>query len=309
MGRIAVLWAECGQARLSLRLFGWHSSGMKNTFPKTDQDATRQGDRIAFIAVSVFTLLSWVVLSVSDVTDARRINPDASWQEFWVLQFTSHLAVLIAVLVMPIMLRRYPVSLENWLRRLPIYLAGFFLFGVVHISLMMAFREVSFPIVLGRGYNDSLTDMSRWIYELSKDAYTYLLILSVFISARHIEGLQLEMRASRDEAKETGRLTLKSGGRIVFLDAAEVVWAKAAQNYVEIHTGTGAHLVRMTLSNLETLLHEAGAGHIRTHRSHIVKHEHIREIIPTGDGDANLRLTSGREIPVSRKYRQSVEAI
>ncbi len=40
------------------------------------------------------------------------------------------------------------------------------------------------------------------------------------------------------------RLVIKSGGRIFFLDVAELDWIESADNYVRLHTGCQSHLLR-----------------------------------------------------------------
>ena len=59
-----------------------------------------------------------------------------------------------------------------------------------------------------------------------------------------------------------------TGGRMVFLNAEEILYAKSGGNYVEVFTDSTMHLARMTMSSLENLLDETG-GHIRVHRSYI----------------------------------------
>ncbi|MEO1105411.1 MAG: LytTR family DNA-binding domain-containing protein, partial [Pseudomonadota bacterium] len=60
---------------------------------------------------------------------------------------------------------------------------------------------------------------------------------------------------------------------------------------------------RTTLGALEQLLAAAGSPHMRVHRSYIVNLDAIREIVPTSAGDVTVRLSSGAEIPGSRRHR------
>ncbi|MEP1230987.1 MAG: LytTR family DNA-binding domain-containing protein [Litorimonas sp.] len=265
--------------------------------------ADKRADRIAYSFVAVFTLLSWVVLSNTEQLENVKSGNLVIGMEPWLSQGTSHLAILLTILIIPFMLSRWPITLENWKRMVPVYTCGFVIFGAIHIILMDVFRTVSFPHLLGRPYYENLFDIKLWIYELSKDAYTYLLVLSVFVTGRHIEQLQLEAKQARNDAKNTGRITLKSGGRIVFLQADEIIWVEAAANYLDIHTDTGHHLVRMTLTMLERLLAEADSTHIRIHRSYLVKREVVQEIRPIGNGRTIAKLKNGQSLSVSRKYR------
>ena len=92
---------------------------------------------------------------------------------------------------------------------------------------------------------------------------------------------------------------------MLFLDAEEILYAKAAGNYVEVFTENTMHLVRITLSSLEALLSEAG-HHLRVHRSYIVRKSAISELKPNGEGEAVIFVPNQVQIPVSRNYRSKV---
>ena len=69
---------------------------------------------------------------------------------------------------------------------------------------------------------------------------------------------------------------VKSRGRIVFVRADEVDWFEAAGNYVALHAGAKLHLVRGTMSALESRL-DPGRFQ-RVHRSTIVRLDRVREL-------------------------------
>jgi len=265
--------------------------------------ADKRADQTALIYIGIFTFLSWVILSNSDHLENLRDGVPGPWVEPWLTQGTSHIAILIVIACVPILLSRFPLTLENWKRRIPVYIAGFAVFGAAHIFLMMVLRGLSFPVILGRAHEQSLWKLGLWIYELPKDGYTYLLVLSVFLTGRHIEQLRLEAANAKKEARETGRLRLKSGGRILFLNADEILRAQAASNYVDIKTPSGQHFIRMTLTSLERLIREAGETHVRVHRSHLVNRSKIREVSPQSDGRLFITLENGARLPVGQKYK------
>lgn len=268
-----------------------------------ESQADRRADRRMFLIVLGFTFLSWIILSTSDPLFKGNVSLDAEGLRPWMSELSSHLAILPAIAIIPVLLNLLPVSLGNWRQRLLPYAFGFLLFSVIHVLLMEIFRLFSFPFILGQAYETGLWGSKLWVYELRKDFYTYLLLVPAFRAMRHIEQLQLEARNIKHEARQSGRLELKSGGRHVFLNAKDILWAKAVSNYVEVHTQDGHHLIRMTLTALEGLLKEAGDAHIRTHRSYLAKRDFIREIVPTGDGAAVAKLSNKTDLPISRKYR------
>jgi len=262
--------------------------------------ADKKADRRTYAFVLVFVAASWLVLSWTAQTDGQQTY----WHQPWVQEATSHIGVALAALLLPALLTKFPISRPFFPKRAGIYLLGFLVFSCVHLGLMTLFRKALYPVLFEMPYSFGAGDIGQWAYEMSKDAYTFGLLVCVFYYGRHLEQLRMEVDAAREDARTNHRLTLKSGGRTIFLGADEVIWAKAASNYVEVRTQHKTHLARMTLSRLETLLAEAGNAHVQCHRSYIVSRAAIREIVPTGEGDAALLLTSGEEIPASRRYRE-----
>jgi len=256
-----------------------------------ERAADKRADKRSLVLVYGFTALSWLILSNADHAENEKAGLSLGWQEPWLTQLTSHIAIMIAILMIPFLLSRFVLTLENWRRKLLIYILGFFIFGSLHIVLMNMFRSLSFPSLLDRPYNVDLLDIKLWLYELPKDAYTYLLVLSIFLAGRHVEQLRLEAVNTKQDAKDHSH---------------EIVRAEAASNYLELETTSGQHLIRMTLTGLEKLIAEAGNTHIRIHRSHLVKIDAIRELIPNGDGGANVKLKNERILPVGRKYRNGL---
>src|SRR5205814_10250733 len=80
-----------------------------------------------------------------------------------------------------------------------------------------------------------------------------------------------EARASRPN-----RLMIKSGGRIHFVRMADIDWCEAHGNYVRVHVGAQEHLVRDTMSHLESELDPQ--QFVRIHRSTIVNVDRIQEM-------------------------------
>lgn len=101
------------------------------------------------------------------------------------------------------------------------------------------------------------------------------------------------------------RIMIKSAGRITFLRVGEVDWIEAADNYVRLHAGRDAHLIRETMTNLETQLDRR--KFVRIHRSAIVNIDAIVEIRSLFHGDHSVLLRTGAEIPLGRAYRERLE--
>ncbi|WP_290483999.1 LytR/AlgR family response regulator transcription factor, partial [Hyphomonas sp. UBA2515] len=211
----------------------------------------------------------------------------------WLSQATSHGVILALTPFITFMLSRFPLSAGQWRTNLLVHAAATILFSVVHILAMVALRKLLTPIVFGIPYDFGLSNVSVWLYEYRKDVLSYSLIAAIFWMNRLVEQRALDSRVAQSDATDLHRLTLKSGGRSYFVNAPDVIWAKAAGNYVEVVTKGKSYLARLTLTELSRLLDAAGGRHVRVHRSHIVNLDHVQAIEPTGEGDVTLRLDTG----------------
>ena len=108
-----------------------------------------------------------------------------------------------------------------------------------------------------------------------------------------------------DRPARTDRLVVKSGGRLFFLRADEIDWIEAAGNYVRLHVGTDAHLLRETMNSIEARLNPE--IFFRIHRSHIVNIERIKELQPWFNGEYVVILRDGTKLTLSRGYREKVQ--
>jgi two-component system, LytTR family, response regulator len=102
------------------------------------------------------------------------------------------------------------------------------------------------------------------------------------------------------------RLAIKSGGKIVFIRTDEIDWIGAEGNYARLHTGTRSHLLRETMSMLESKLDPD--RFLRIHRSTIVNTESIAELEPLFQGDYVVILRDGTRLTSSRGYRSNLQA-
>lgn len=101
------------------------------------------------------------------------------------------------------------------------------------------------------------------------------------------------------------RFMVRSGGRIFFVDADDVAWLEAADNYVRLHVPGRKHLIRDTIKHLESRLDPKRFA--RIHRSIIVNVGEVQEIRPLPSGDGDVVLRGGTEVRLSRSYREAFE--
>jgi two-component system LytT family response regulator len=101
------------------------------------------------------------------------------------------------------------------------------------------------------------------------------------------------------------RIVVKSSGRVIFLDVADIDWIEAAGVYVYLHVGSKAYLYRATLGQLLERLDPR--RFVRVHRSTVVNTSRIIELQPRTHGDYVVFLKGGTELTLSRGYRSELE--
>lgn len=271
--------------------------------------ADRRADRRTLILVAVMATTSLLVQANTRVADVVRSGAPISASEIWVNEITSHVVLVGLAFLIPHLLDRVTPSLASWCRSVPLYLVAFVLFSALHIGVFTLARMALYPAFVGAPYLVDTLSPGNLAYEGSKDFYVYLVLLFAFISNRLIEQARREGDESLRAARTDHKLTLKSGGAVVFVNAADVIWAKAAGNYVEVHTRVATHFCRMTLSQLEDMLASSGPAHMRVHKSYLVNLSAVAAVKPTGEGDAEITLSSGDTVPVSRRHRERIAVL
>jgi len=101
-------------------------------------------------------------------------------------------------------------------------------------------------------------------------------------------------------------INVRSVGRIERIAIADIGWAAAAGNYVELHLSGRTVLHRITLSSLEALL--PPQAFLRVHRGAIVRRSQIARLDSGGDATWRLHLCCGGVVAVSERYLDAVKA-
>ncbi len=101
------------------------------------------------------------------------------------------------------------------------------------------------------------------------------------------------------------RLVIKAAGRIYFLETSEIDWIEAEGNYVSVHSGKKSHLLRETISSLESQLDPK--KFVRIHRSSIVRLDYIQELQPWFHGEYRVILQDGTQLTLSRNHRDKLQ--
>lgn len=193
----------------------------------------------------------------------------------------------------------------GWPRVLLGHAAGLLAFGILHIGGMTLLRLAVYPLLGGHydlGDDPLVTGL---IYEGRKDALAYLaMAVGVWLLAAAMRKPSVVVVAP-ESPQGPRRLEIRDGAKRIFLDPAEILWAEAAGNYVELHLATASHLQRQTLSSLEEQL--SALGFVRIHRSRLVNRHRVRSIAGNDSGDFTVTLDDGREIGGGRRWRDALK--
>ena len=112
-------------------------------------------------------------------------------------------------------------------------------------------------------------------------------------------------RVAQGRPARVERVAIKNAGEVLFLKIAEIDWVEAADYYVCLHVGAKTHLLRRSMSEVEE---EFSTGKFcRVHRSAIVNLEKVRRLESDEEGGAEVVLTTGVRVAVSRRFKRDLQ--
>ena len=115
----------------------------------------------------------------------------------------------------------------------------------------------------------------------------------------------LQVEASLQQ--RSPRIAIKAKGRILFIDAEDVVAVEACGNYSVLLCTSASHRLRESISTMEKTLN--AHGFLRIHRSVLVNAAMVEEIQPWPTGEYALRVKGGKEYTVTRTYKKHLHTL
>lgn len=112
---------------------------------------------------------------------------------------------------------------------------------------------------------------------------------------------------SANDSQYTDALWVSRGRETARVPVDAIEWVEAEGDYVRLHARTGGGLLRGTLTGLETTLDPAVFA--RVHRSAICRRSAVVAMLRKPSGAIAVRLESGAEVPVGRRYRDAVDEL
>jgi two-component system LytT family response regulator len=114
---------------------------------------------------------------------------------------------------------------------------------------------------------------------------------------RETPGEKIYAVSAREAKPPLSRLMAKAGDRVVFIKAADIEWIESAGNYVIVRAGAERHIIRETMTTLESEL--PPKDFVRLNRSLIVNVKTIVELKSQGAGEYSAVLTDGKRANVT----------
>jgi two-component system, LytTR family, response regulator len=183
----------------------------------------------------------------------------------------------------------------------------------VHTALAFAFATTWYALVLvmlaffdglrGRGFSVSGFSGPAFTWQVFQGLIIYALVAATCYAIRG-------GRQTANVAIVTGppleRYLTRAGDEMVPVAVREIVTITGAQDYAEVVTLTGKHLVRMSLGEFERRLDPV--RFVRVHRSTILNFDHLDRAEPAGGGRMLAHMANGEVVQVSRAGAQTLRS-
>jgi two-component system LytT family response regulator len=111
-------------------------------------------------------------------------------------------------------------------------------------------------------------------------------------------------RPGRADDAPLRRLYVRTGSRIVPVDADDVLYVEAAGDYAKLHTAETTHLCNLGIGALDERLDPE--RFLRVHRSYLVALPAVEHLVSDGSGGYVATLTGGARVRVSRTYADRI---
>lgn len=173
------------------------------------------------------------------------------------------------------------------------------LFTHLLAAILFAFGWYIFNITLQGWAAGSLVDGAQ-IRPFRGPAFLWQLFQGFAVYGALAGLVHVALKRAPEEAKGARlpeRLLLKSGDEMVPIEPGEIVAIIAADDYSEVRTARGNHLVRKRLGEFED---ELPRNFVRVHRSAMVNLDRVVRAEPAGGGRITVHLENSEPVMASR---------
>jgi hypothetical protein len=236
-------------------------------------------------------------INVLDVITIRHEEPQYGLAGPIVWEGTSWLTLLASLWIPWLAFRLAPPLGRPWWRVPAVHPIAAVLFAVAHVGGFVFLRKLIYW--LGGGEYDFGALGAGFAYELSKDAFGYLMIIAGFTLNEYVINLLAQRPAMAEPM-----YTIRDGARIIRVPVRDILAVSSAGNYVEFCLRDGRKpLMRSPLGAVEVEL--ASHGFVRVHRSWLVNAMQMTGLKPEGSGDYTVELGT-LSVPLSRRFPEAL---
>jgi hypothetical protein len=210
-------------------------------------------------------------------------------------------AALLGASVSPLLValtRRFPLPGSRGWRNASIHALG--AVGLAFMLIVVSCFLAAW-LLLGDVF-PTLADLSS---QLAANWLLLVFAISAFTAISHaVHFFPRTDEARASPSSQPTRIAVKTRGRLSYVEVDSIEWIESQGNYLALHVGSRAYLIRETLASFERRLDPD--KFVRVHRRTIVAVDRIREIRPLANGDSELILHDGGELRASRSYREAL---
>jgi hypothetical protein len=176
-------------------------------------------------------------------------------------------------------------------------------YSLTHVAGFVLLRDGAYALLGGRYH----FDWRGFPYEYPRDLIAYGLAVGGLWGMTHL--LNARVAALPPPAPgATATFDIRDGARTLRVPLSDIAAVSSAGNYVEFNlVDCRKPLMRGTLGSMERQF--APRGFVRIHRSWLVNPERVEAIEPAGSGDFTVTLAGGVKAPLSRRFREALDAL
>lgn len=251
-------------------------------------------------------LLGWSLIALVQAAQgyavaAWRGHPQLWWPS---LGYAAAIYSVWALLCWPIVRAVLAIErrIRRWWARVITYLALWPLVAAAHVLL---FGLLYWPLYRGEAVptRGAMVEL-MFVRNFDSNTMLYAALVALAIGwTRWPRRPASESRATPDD----DALLIRARGRVRRIPFDAIDWIGAAGDYAEIHSEGRAHLIEESLTSLAARL--PAADFARIHRGALIRLDRVRAIDPIGRGDAQVRLATGQELRLSRRFRDNLAAL
>ena len=255
------------------------------------------------IALPLLIIGGWALVALVQALHGYLIARHQGQMQLWwpTLGYALAIHSVWALLTTPIVIfaRAAERHVARWWVRIPLYVAAW---PVVAALQVLLFGLIYWPVYRGP-HAATRWEMADLMFarNLGTNGLLYGAVVGMAVA-----WLRWPRRQAGEDSppRSDAALLIRNRGRVARIPHDAIDWIGAAGDYAEIHAGGRAHLIDESLASLANRLPEGDFA--RIHRGALVRLDRIREIVPVGRGDARVRLATGEELRLSRRFRANL---